>query len=85
MCLRLLVLSSSLFILYRWPVAPFPHLSSFCKAPKDSLICDRHSVNKVEVVHTVSEAGLWLQWVWFFLLLLYCFRLGRLIVHGAAH
>lgn len=57
----------------------------FCKAPTDNLLWDRHNVNNVEVVHTVSEAGLWLQWVWLFLFLLEYFRLGGLVVHRAAH
>ncbi len=37
------------------------------------------------VVHTVSEAGLWLHQVWLFLFFLFWFRLRWLIVHCAAH
>lgn len=60
--------------------------AGFCKAATDNLsFFDRHNVNSMEGVHTVCEAGLWLQGFWLLLFLLYYFRLGGLVVGRAAH
>lgn len=62
-----------------------PSAGFFVKRLQENLVCDRRNVNDTEVVHTLSEAGLWLHWVRLFLFLLLYLGLGGLIVHRAAH